>query len=96
MKPHATRNGERIVAMLLMAVVTLGAFWVRAAAVAAEMAAATREQQVARLQQVRDGQRSSCTDLGPFSTLFDGQQLAWDRGVAGPYLVLRSRCGGGE
>lgn len=96
MTPIATQNGERIVAMLLMAVVTMGAFWVRAAAVAAEMAAATREQQVARLQQVRDRQRSAGSDLGHFSSLFDGQQIAWDCGTAGPYLVLRPRRGGDE
>ena len=48
MKPIATQNGERIVAMTLMAVVTWGAFWVRDAAAAAEMAAATRERQSPR------------------------------------------------
>jgi hypothetical protein len=95
-KPIATQNGERIVAMSLMAVVTLGAFWVRDAAAAAEMAAATRERQVARLQQVRDGQRTSCGDLGAFSDLFDGQQIAWERGSVGPYLVLLSGHQGGE
>lgn len=96
MKPIATQNGERIVAMLLMAVVTLGAFWVRDAAVAAEMAAATREQQVARLQRIREGLRSSSGDLGAFSSLFDGQQIAWAGGSAGPYLVLRPQRGGDE
>ena len=96
MKPIATQNGERIVAMSLMAVVTLGAFWVRDAAAAAEMAAATREQQLARLQQVRDGQRSSCGDLGAFSDLFDGQQISWEQGAAGPYLRLRSERRGRE
>ena len=96
MKPIATQNGERIVAMTLMAVVTLGAFWVRDAAAAAEMAAATREQQVARLQQGRDGQRSWCGDLGAFSDLFDGQQISWEHGAAGPYLRLRSERRGRE
>lgn len=96
MKAPATQNGERIVAMLLMAVVTLGAFWVRAAAVAAEMAVATREQQVVTLQQVRAGQRPSFGDLRAFSSLFDGQQIAWDRGAAGPYLVMRPQRGGDE
>jgi hypothetical protein len=51
---------------------------------------------VARLQLVRDGQRSSCGDLGAFSDLFDGQQISWEHGAAGPYLRLRSERRGRE
>ena len=92
----ATQNGERLAAMLLMAAVTCGAFWVRSAAVTAEMAAAEREQQVLRLQQLRDGQRLSSGDLRSFSLLFDGQEVAWEHGAAGLYLVLRDERGRNE
>lgn len=96
MSRGAPQNGERITAMLLMAVVTCGAFWVRSAALATEMAVTEREQQLQALQQVRSGKRAAGEDLRSFSTLFGGQLVAWDRGVAGPYLVLRDDRGGKE
>lgn len=96
MKSFGFLNGERLVAMLLMAVVTGGAFWVRSAAVAAEMATAGREQQVERLRQVRDGHRVDGVDLGAFAGLFRGHDVAWERTAAGPCLVLRAAPGGGQ
>ena len=95
MKTVGMQNGERLAAMLLMAVVTCGAFWVRSAAVAAEMATAAREQQMERLQRVREGLRGGGGDLGSFAGLFRGHDVVWERTVAGPCLALQPARGGG-